>query len=97
MEVVRFINSKLFRINSNPIRLFVDSEEELMGVMRNFNASLGVKFSFCHAPGVDGKMDSNKQKDVARGMMIMTINKRYFKTKNPKEFQVNCFTCYHRK
>lgn len=76
------------------------SEEELMGVMRNFNASLGVKCSFCHAPGADGKIDfssdENKQKDVAREMMKMTmgINKKYFKTKNPKEFQVNCFTCH---
>lgn len=77
------------------------SEEELVGVMKNFNASLGVKCSFCHAPGTDGKLnfasDENKHKDVARGMMKMTmgINKKYFKTKNPKEFQVTCFTCHN--
>jgi len=76
------------------------SEEDLMHVMHSFNASLGVKCGFCHAPGADGKLnfasDENKHKNVARGMMKMTmgINKKYFKTKDPKEFEVTCFTCH---
>jgi len=76
------------------------SEEDLMHVMHSFNASLGVKCGFCHAPGADGKLnfasDENKHKNVARGMMKMTmgINKKYFKIKDPKEFQVTCFTCH---
>src|SRR5690606_6185550 len=60
------------------------SDDDLKEVMRNFNASLGVKCGFCHAQGPDGKMDfasdANPKKDVARYMMNMTreINKNYF-------------------
>lgn len=79
------------------------SDDDLKAIMRNFNASLGVKCSHCHAPGDDGKMDfasdANPIKTTTRQMMKMTmgINKKYFQTKNPIEFQVKCFTCYRGK
>lgn len=77
------------------------SEEELKAVMHNFNDALGVKCSFCHASGSNGKLDfasdGKKYKEVAREMMKMTmgINKKYFKTKNPREFEVTCYTCHN--
>lgn len=77
------------------------SDDDLKDVMRNFNASLGVKCGFCHAPGADGKMDfasdANGKKNLAREMMKMTknINKKHFGTKNPAEFKVNCMTCHN--
>lgn len=77
------------------------SDDDLKEVMRNFNASLGVKCGHCHAPGADGKMDfasdANSKKNVAREMLKMTknINKKHFGTKNPAEFKVNCMTCHN--
>lgn len=77
------------------------SEDDLYGLMNSFNYSLGVKCSFCHTPGDDGKMDwasdEKKHKNVARGMMRMTmdINKNYFNIENPAEFEVDCFTCHN--
>lgn len=80
------------------------SDEELKGMMRTFNTSLGVKCSFCHAPGSDGKMDfasdANPKKDVTRDMMNMTygINKKYFgKDILKEEGEVSCFTCHQGK
>lgn len=77
------------------------SDDDLKGVMRNFNAALGVKCSHCHAPGADGKMDfasdANEIKNIARDMMKMTqsINKKHFGEKNPADFKVNCMTCHN--
>lgn len=77
------------------------SDDDLKGVMRDFNAALGVKCSYCHAPGADGKMDfasdANEIKNVARDMMQMTkgINKKYFDEKDPQNFQVNWMTCHN--
>ena len=76
------------------------SEDDLMHVMHNFNSSLGVKCTFCHEAGADGKLDfpsdGNKHKNKAREMMKMTmgINKKYFKTKDPQAFKVTCYTCH---
>lgn len=98
---------KGYKIESNPqyknLQVLPQdiSKEELDAVMDSFKAALGVKCSFCHAPGSDGKMDwasdENEHKDVARGMMrmVMEINTNHFGTSNPAEFKVDCFTCHH--
>lgn len=80
----KFSNLKVLPKNTTP--------DQLKAVMHDFNASLGVKCGFCHAPSKDDpkKMDfasdENKHKNVARDMMKMTakINKKYFH-KNNKE------------
>ncbi|HVI43241.1 MAG TPA: c-type cytochrome [Chitinophaga sp.] len=77
------------------------SHDELMTVMRSFNAALGVKCNFCHAAQKDDakKLDfasnDNPHKDVARDMMRMTkrINKKFFK--NTEVMAVTCYTCHH--
>ena len=77
------------------------SEEALKGAMRSFNKALGVKCNHCHVKAgeddLDFVSDANPNKDVARGMMRMTmkINKKYFETSNPAEFSVNCMTCHN--
>lgn len=77
------------------------SEDDLHHVMDSFKYDLGVKCSFCHVAGSDGKMDwasdENHHKNIARTMMRMTmdINKTYFDTDNPQEFKVDCYTCHH--
>ncbi|MDD3459632.1 MAG: c-type cytochrome [Weeksellaceae bacterium] len=77
------------------------SEEDLGRVMDEFKYSLGVKCSFCHVRGDDGKMDwasdESKHKEIARDMMrmVMDINKNYFETENPAEFKVDCFSCHN--
>ena len=81
------------------------SEEELKGVMRNFNTSLGVKCRFCHASNQEGKMDfasdANNKKEIARSMMNMTnnLNKEYFDVDVTKDQlqKVTCFTCHQGK
>lgn len=77
------------------------SHDELDSIMKSFKTALGVKCSFCHAQRkddptkLDFASDENKHKDVARGMMRMTmrINKKYFKgeVKNA----VSCYTCHN--
>lgn len=77
------------------------SEEGLGHVMDGFKYALGVKCSFCHVVGDDGKMDwasdENHHKEIARDMMRMTmdINVNYFKVQNPQDFEVDCFTCHN--
>lgn len=77
------------------------SEEELKGMMKNFNTSLGVKCNFCHASNASGELDfasdAVKNKDIARGMITMTfeLNKKYFGISLDKEVpKVTCFTCH---
>src|SRR5690606_38922750 len=61
--------------------------EQVKEVMEGFNAALGVKCNFCHAPSkIDSTKlafasDENHHKDVARKMlrMVSKINKRHFK------------------
>lgn len=96
-----------YEISKNPtfknLKVFPKnvSEEHLKAAMESFNEALGVKCSFCHAPGADNKLDfasdANPHKETARAMMKMTmgINKKYFKTKKPAEFAVNCATCHN--
>src|SRR3954453_3496456 len=81
------------------------SEDSLKGIMRNYNASLGVKCVFCHAMGTDGHpnfpSDDKPEKDIARYMMKMTkeINTSYFnfkKVANPDTIRVvTCYTCHN--
>lgn len=80
------------------------SHEELEKVMKGFNAALGVKCNFCHAPkpngekGLDFASDSNPHKEVARGMMKMTkkINNKYFKHQHEGVIQnITCETCHN--
>jgi hypothetical protein len=81
------------------------SEDSLKVIMRNYNASLGVKCGFCHAPGTDGHpnfaSDDKPEKDVARYMMKLTsdINKNYFnfnKSTNTDTIRVvTCYTCHN--
>ncbi|WP_143305079.1 c-type cytochrome [Chitinophaga vietnamensis] len=77
------------------------SHEELIVVMRNFNASLGVKCNFCHAQDkndpkhLDFASDENPHKGVARDMMRMTkrINKKFFKSSD--NMTITCYSCHH--
>lgn len=75
-------------------------EEELKGLMREFNTSLGVKCNHCHAPNAEGKMDfasdAKKEKGFARHMMTMTqeLNKNHFDYDEADKKKVSCFTCH---
>ena len=76
------------------------SEDELKGLMREYNAALGVKCNHCHAPNAEGKMDfasdAKKEKDYARHMITMTgeINKKHFDYDPADKNKVTCFTCH---
>lgn len=76
------------------------SEEALEGIMDSFNEALGVKCTFCHVMhepmAFDFASDDKMQKNIARGMMRMTmdINKMYFNNENPMDMTVNCYTCH---
>jgi cytochrome c553 len=79
------------------------TNEELEIVMKEFKTALGVKCSFCHAPSktdpkkMDFASDENKHKDIARGMLRMTmkINKKYFKEPKDSVAMVSCYTCHN--
>ena len=82
------------------------THEQLEAIMKNFNASLGVKCNFCHAPSADGQhldfaSDAKPEKGWARDMMKMTakINKKFFKVDvnnlNGKTPAVSCVTCHN--
>lgn len=76
------------------------SEEELKGLMRGYNAALGVKCNHCHAPNTEGKMDfasdAKKEKDYARHMITMTkdLNQKHFNYDEADKNKVTCFTCH---
>lgn len=70
--------------------------DQLIPVMRKWNASLGVKCDFCHVINADHTgfdKDDKHAKLVARQMVSMTmdINKRY----KAADKKVTCFTCHH--
>jgi hypothetical protein len=82
------------------------THEQLEAIMKNFNASLGVKCNFCHAPSADGAhldfaSDAKPEKGWARDMLKMTakINKKFFKVDvknlNGKTPAVSCVTCHN--
>lgn len=64
---------------------------QVVGVMRNFTAGLGVQCTYCH---VQGQFDSdeNPKKNVARMMMKMVgeINMQFPDGKQ----HVTCYTCH---
>ncbi|WP_230466768.1 c-type cytochrome [Faecalibacter macacae] len=77
------------------------SEDELKGLMREYNAALGVKCNHCHAANPEtGKMDfssdAKKEKDYARHMITMTneLNKKHFDYDPADKQKVSCFTCH---
>jgi hypothetical protein len=62
------------------------SEHDLDSVMHHFSGSLGVKCNFCHvvneeAKKLDAASDNKPEKNIARKMMLMSIdiNKNYFR------------------
>lgn len=79
------------------------SKDSLMGIMKGYNAALGVKCAHCHTPKKDdpSKMDfaddSKMAKNIARGMIQMTheINDNYFKPyyPDPKPHAVTDVSC----
>lgn len=92
-EAKKFTNLKVF---SKKI-----SHDDLIAVMKNYNASLGVKCGFCHAPTADGSeldfaSDAKEEKQIARKMQKMAnaINKKYFSANSGT---VGCMTCHNGK
>lgn len=82
------------------------SNEKLHGIMDEFNQSLGVKCTYCHAPKdslghMDFASDNNNTKEDARYMMKMSIqiNKEFLMVKQPmigdSTMAVTCYTCHH--
>src|SRR6266513_636539 len=74
--------------------------DQLIPIMRNIDASLGVQCDFCHTiengPGgqhICFEKGTKPMKGIARQMIVMTgeIRKKY---KVVKE-KVTCFTCHH--
>lgn len=77
------------------------SEAELKGLMRGYNAALGVKCNHCHTENpATGKMDfaydGKKEKEIARHMITMTkdVNEKHFNYDPADKQKVNCFTCH---
>ena len=76
------------------------TEDSLKGLMREYNAALGVKCNHCHASNAEGKMDfsldAKKEKEYARHMITMTneLNKKHFDYDPADKQKVTCFTCH---
>jgi len=83
------------------------SHEDLDKVMDSWQAALGVKCNFCHAPSKDSTSrkldfpsDAKPEKDIARHMFRMTakINKKYFSCdkddKGNTTPAISCATCH---
>jgi len=81
------------------------SRQELMGNMRGFSFSLGVRCQFCHAGKEGSKLDrmdfASDEKDTkktARAMlrMVDAINQEYIaKMGRTAPIRVECVTCHH--
>ena len=79
-------------------------KRQLMGAVRDFSTSLGVRCTFCHVqktPGdfdsVDWASDSLEHKQVARGMMTMVrnVNSELLPNATGKQgAKVKCVTCH---
>lgn len=79
-------------------------KRHLMGAMRDFSISLGVRCTFCHVqktPGdfdsIDWASDNLEHKEVARGMMAMVrkINSEQLPNATGKQgAKVKCITCH---
>ncbi len=83
------------------------TKDSLMGLMKSYTKSLGVRCDYCHLPRKDrpDKLnfpdDSKRTKLIARGMIEMThaINENYFKPYYPDPkpetvTDVSCLTCH---
>lgn len=82
-------------------------KQELVGIMRAFSSSLGVRCTHCHVgenpadlSTVDFASDAKDTKKVAREMMKMTgevnsILARSIGSMRPEPLQVRCVTCHH--
>jgi hypothetical protein len=79
-------------------------KRQLMGAMRDFSTSLGVRCTFCHVqktPGdfdsIDWASDDLEHKKIARGMMTLVRNVNSELLPNAKAGQgarVKCITCH---
>ncbi|ODS58597.1 MAG: hypothetical protein ABS36_03455 [Acidobacteria bacterium SCN 69-37] len=86
------------------------TRQQVGALMTTFNASLGVQCSHCHAedpnapppnpgqnPRLDYSLDTKPEKEVARGMIKMTMNLNAA-TRGPADDasveKVSCFTCH---
>lgn len=76
--------------------------DRLIGVMKSYTVSLGVKCTHCHV-GEEGKRetmdfasDAKQAKLTARVMMAMTrrLNEQDFAVKDVTQLKVGCFTCH---
>lgn len=66
-----------------------------MGLMRGYNAALGVKCNHCHVQ--DKASDEKHEKDIARHMIKFTdeLNAKEFAPIGPKYAQaIECATCH---
>lgn len=79
------------------------SRNELVGLMRGFSMSLGVRCVHCHVGNADGSLqgadfasDDKDTKWTARAMlkMVAAINEEHLKPIGG-ETTVSCFTCHH--
>ena len=76
---------------------------QLLGTMKLFSQSLGVRCTFCHV-GEEGKplstfdfaSDAKEKKLTARKMLAMVhrINEQDFGVKDFSQVKVTCFTCH---
>ncbi len=71
-------------------------KQQLMGQMKIYARSLGVKCGYCHVKG-DFPSDDKANKRAARSMMKMvkSLNRDYFP--DPDGVRVTCFTCHQGK
>ena len=79
------------------------SGQQLLGTMKFFAQSLGVRCTFCHV-GAEGQplssfdfaSDAKREKETARKMMAMVhaINEQNFGVTDMSKPKVTCFTCH---
>lgn len=79
------------------------SGQQLLGTMKFFARSLGVRCTFCHV-GTEGQplstydfaSDAKREKQTARKMMAMVerINTQDFGVTDMSKAKVTCFTCH---
>ena len=75
------------------------TRDQLLGNMKFFAQSLGVRCTHCHA-GAEGKLDfasdAKPQKATARKMLAMVhrINQQEFGVTDFANVKVTCFTCH---
>jgi hypothetical protein len=75
-----------------PRNLKILKPEEVQPAMQSYTVALGVKCTFCH---VQGNMDDNPHKQIARNMIAMTreLNTQLASNGDEKT-RVSCYTCH---